>query len=79
MEPYFSQDFLDAWNVDLERMNEKKEGKKYKHPESFILVIGYRSYFHLPHMQTQGIIKATTGKILRIFQVIHRSAKGQTS
>ena len=41
-------------------MNENKNGKKYKFPDSFILIIGYiRIYFHLPYRQTEGIIKAT--------------------
>src|SRR5215212_9032319 len=45
-------------------MNENKNGKKYKFPDSFILVIGHiRVYFHLPYRQTEGIIKAT-GKSL---------------
>src|SRR3954453_15518404 len=40
-------------------MNENKNGKKYKFPDSFILVIGHiRVYFHLPYRQTEGIIKA---------------------
>ncbi len=41
-------------------MNENKNGKKNKFPDSFILIIGYiRIYFHLPYRQTEGIIKAT--------------------
>ena len=56
----FSYDFLDGWNADLARMNENKNGKKYKFPDSFIFVIGHiRVYFHLPYRQTEGIIKAT--------------------
>jgi IS5 family transposase len=44
-------------------MNENKKGKKYKFPDSFILIISYiRVYFHLPYRQTEGIIKATIGK-----------------
>jgi hypothetical protein len=47
-------------DADLARMNENKNGKKYKFPDSFILVIGHISvYFHLPYRQTEGIIKAT--------------------
>ena len=39
-------------------MNENKEGKKYRYPNSFILVIGYITiYLHLPYRQTEGIIK----------------------
>jgi hypothetical protein len=56
----FSYDFLDNWDADLARMNENKNGKKYKFHDSFILVIGHiRVYFHLPYRQTEGIIKAT--------------------
>lgn len=56
----FSYDFLDIWDDDLARMNENKKGKKYKFPDSFILIISYiRVYFHLPYRQTEGIIKAT--------------------
>ncbi len=56
----FSYDFLDNWDADLARMNENKKGKKYKFPDSFILIIGYiKVYLHLPYRQTEGIIKAT--------------------
>jgi len=59
----FSYDFLDNWDAGLARMNENKNGKKYKFPDSFILVIGHiRVYFHLPYRQTEGTIKATAGK-----------------
>jgi hypothetical protein len=59
-EIFFSYDFLDTWDYDLARMNENKNGKKYKFPDSFILVICYVRYFlHLPYRQTEGIIKAT--------------------
>ena len=56
----FSYDFLDIWDVDLASMNENKNGKKYRFPYSFILIVGHiRVYFHLPYRQTEGIIKAT--------------------
>jgi len=59
----FSHDFLDIWDDDLARMNENKKGKKYKFPDSFILIIGHiRVYLHLPYRQTEGLIKATVGK-----------------
>ena len=41
-------------------MNEKKEGRKSRYPDSLILVIGYiKVYLHLPYRQTEGIVKAT--------------------
>jgi hypothetical protein len=56
----FSYDFLDSWDADLVRLNENKNSKKYKFPDSFIFIIGQiRVYFHLPYRQTEGIIKAT--------------------
>jgi hypothetical protein len=59
----FSYDFLDTWDGDLARMNENKKGKKYKFPDSFILIISYiRVYFCLPYRQTEGIIEAAIGK-----------------
>jgi hypothetical protein len=36
----FAYDFLDIWDSDLATMNENKEGKKYRYPNFFILVIG---------------------------------------
>jgi hypothetical protein len=60
----FAYDFLDIWDDNLSRMNENKNGKKYKFPDSFILAISHiRVYFQLPYRQTEGIIKAT-GKCL---------------
>ncbi len=46
-------------------MNEKKTGKPYLFPDSFILVNGYiRTFLYLPHRQIEGIIAATRGKTL---------------
>lgn len=61
------------WIVDsdLEKMNENKKGKKYKFPDSFILVIDYMHMYLISFtLQTKtdkdrgGIIKAT-GKTLQ--------------
>jgi hypothetical protein len=66
-------------------MNENKKGKKYKFPDSFILIISHiRVYFHLPYIQTEGLIKATVvGKSIpedkQPHQVIHRSVEEQTN
>ena len=44
-------------------MNENKKAKKYKFPDSFILIISHiRVCLHLPYRQTEGIIKTTVGK-----------------
>ncbi len=59
-EIFFSYNFLGIWNDDLVRINENKNGKKYKFPDSFIIIIScFKISFHLPYRQTEGIIKAT--------------------
>ncbi len=51
------------WDDNLGRMNENKKAKKYKFPDSFILIIGrIRICLHLPYRQTGGLIKSTVGK-----------------
>jgi hypothetical protein len=67
----FSYDYFDSRDLELERMDENKKGKKYQFLDSFILVMDYiRVYFQLPYRQTEGIIKAT-GKVCQtIDQVI---------
>lgn len=55
----FSFDFLHLWDKELEQMNQKKVGRHYVYPNSFILVLSYvKAYFHLPYRQTEGVIKA---------------------
>ena len=41
-------------------MNERREDRKHRYPDSLILAVGFiRVYLHLPYRQTGGIIKAT--------------------
>lgn len=50
-------DIIDNWYFELERekMNKGKEGRKFAYPDSFIKkLLGYRrAYFHLPYRQTE--------------------------
>ena len=58
-------DVIDNWHVELEKMNEGKEGRKFVYPDSFIKLIGYmRAYFHLPYRQTEGIVRAHASNTL---------------
>ncbi|HSF51261.1 MAG TPA: transposase, partial [Nitrososphaeraceae archaeon] len=52
-------DVIDNWHVELEKMNkDKKRGRKFVYPDSFIKVLGYmRAYFHLPYRQTEGVVR----------------------
>jgi hypothetical protein len=58
-------DVIDNWSVELEKMNEGKEGRKFVYPDSFIKLLGYmRAYFHLPYRQTEGIVRAHAANTL---------------
>jgi IS5 family transposase len=51
-------DVIDNWSIELEKMNEGKQGRKFVYPDSFIKLLGYmRAYFHLPYRQTEGVVR----------------------
>ena len=51
-------DVIDNWDSELEKMNQRKEGRKFVYPDSFIKLLGYmRAYFHLPYRQTEGVVR----------------------
>ena len=51
-------DVIDNWHIELEGMNNNKEGRKFVYPDSFIKLLGYmRAYFHLPYRQTEGVVR----------------------
>jgi hypothetical protein len=51
-------DAMDNWDIELEKMNKDKEGRKFVYPDSFIKLLGYmRAYFHLPYRQTEGVVR----------------------
>ena len=55
----FSFDFLHTWDKETENMNQKKVGRQFVYPNSFIIVLSYiKAYFHLPYRQTDGLMKA---------------------
>ena len=58
-------DVMDNWDSELEKMNQRKEGRKFVYPDSFIKLLGYmRAYFHLPYRQTEGIVRSHAANTL---------------
>ena len=56
-------DVIDNWSSELNMMNNGKEGASYRYPDSFVVLLGYmRVYFHLPYIQTEGVVIAHAGK-----------------
>jgi hypothetical protein len=51
-------DVIDNWHIELEGMNNNKEGRKFVYPDSFIKLLGYmRAYFHLPYRPMEGVAR----------------------
>jgi hypothetical protein len=56
-------DVIDNWSSELNMMSNGKEGASYRYPDSFVVLLGYmRVYFHLPYIQTGGVVIAHAGK-----------------
>jgi hypothetical protein len=65
-------DVTDNWHIELEGMNNNKEGRKFVYPDSFIKLLGYmRAYFHLPYRQTEGVVREHASNTLP--SIIHYS------
>jgi hypothetical protein len=65
-------DVIDNWHIELEGMNNNKEGRKFVYPDSFIKLLGYmRAYFHLPYRQTEGVVREHASNTLP--SIIHYS------
>ena len=58
-------DVIDNWDSEVEKMNQRKEGRKFVYSDSFIKLLGYmRAYFHLPYRQTEGIVQSHAANTL---------------
>jgi len=52
-------DLLDEWGEELKKMNQGKEGARFRYPEAFMRLLAYvHVLFHLPFRQEEGFVKA---------------------
>jgi stalled ribosome alternative rescue factor ArfA len=52
-------DLLDEWSEDLKRLNDGKEGARFRYPEAFMRLLAYAHVlFHLPFRQEEGFVNA---------------------
>ena len=52
-------EFVKGWNREVGDMNDGKEGRPFRYPDSFITFVGMvQTVFHLPNRQTEGFFKA---------------------
>ena len=53
-----SLDFLENWDLELERMDSGKRGKAFMYPEGFIKFLApIRVFFGLPYRQEEGFVR----------------------
>jgi hypothetical protein len=59
---YLSTDFVANWDKELKRMNNHKNGRPYRYPETFIQFSGLAyTFLHLPYRQLEGFLRALSG------------------
>ncbi len=52
-------DLLEEWSEELKKMNEGKEGARFRYPEPFMRLLAYvHVLFHLPFRQEEGFVIA---------------------
>jgi hypothetical protein len=59
---YLSTDFVKNWDKELKKMNNRKNGRPYRYPETFIQFSGLAyTFLHLPYRQLEGFLRALSG------------------
>jgi hypothetical protein len=51
-------DFVADWSRELKAMNERKEGARYRYPESFVKLLAVVHAYVLPYRQLEGFMRA---------------------
>ena len=51
-------DFIADWSRELKTMNERKEGARYRYPESFVKLLAIVHAYVLPYRQLEGFMRA---------------------
>lgn len=60
-------EFVKGWSGELSRMNEGKEGARFRYPDSLIRLLGFlHVYLHLPYRQLEGFIRALSRYVERL-------------
>ncbi len=70
-----SDDVIRSLDKELAEMNNKKQGRKFLFPESFMKLVGYaRAYFGLPYRQTEGLLRTYSTTIPKVpdYTAIHK-------
>src|SRR5438132_12366300 len=53
----FDTDFLSGWSGELGRMNEEKEGARYRYPGSLMSMLAAIHVYLLPYRELEGFVR----------------------
>src|SRR5712692_2092887 len=53
----FDTDFLSGWSGELGRMNEEKEGARYRYPSSLMSMLAAIHVYLLPYRELEGFVR----------------------
>lgn len=65
----FDTDFLENWRVELKKMNEGKEGAKYRYPNSLISLLATVHVYLLPYRQLEGFLRVMSEHVEKLKEV----------
>ncbi|MGH9919345.1 MAG: IS5/IS1182 family transposase, partial [Nitrososphaerales archaeon] len=53
----FDTDFLSGWNSELGKLNEGKEGARYRYPSSLVNMLAAIHVYLLPYRELEGFLR----------------------
>src|SRR5438552_15175245 len=59
----FDTDFLSGWSGELGRMNEEKEGARYRYPNSLMSMLAAVHVYLLPYRELEGFVRMFAGHV----------------
>jgi hypothetical protein len=59
----FDTDFLSGWSAELGKLNEEKEGARYRYPGSLMSMLAAIHVYLLPYRELEGFLKMFAGHV----------------
>jgi len=59
----FDTDFLSGWSRELGKMNEEKEGARYRYPDSLMSMLAAIHAYLLPYRELEGFVRMFSGHV----------------
>jgi hypothetical protein len=59
----FDTDFLSGWSRELVKMNDEKEGARYRYPDSLMSMLAAIHVYLLPYRELEGFVRMFSGHV----------------